>query len=75
MLSDQTAKVQFEIRNMFKVINRLTTNEITIFSPILTQRKFSKSIQKSFLSAKAFRGDACDYEGGLFTVPQRADVL
>ena len=36
MLSDQTAKVQFEIRNMFKVINRLTTNEITIFSPILT---------------------------------------
>lgn len=52
MLSDQTAKVQFEIRNMFKVINRLTTNEITIFSPILTQRKFSKSIQKSFLSAK-----------------------
>ena len=52
MLSDQTAKVQFEIRNMFKVINRLTTNEITIFSPILTQKKFSKSIQKSFLSAK-----------------------
>lgn len=52
MLSDQTAKVQFEIRNMFKVINRLTTNEITIFSPILTQKKFNKSIHKTFLSAR-----------------------
>lgn len=52
MLADQTAKVQFEIHNLFKVINRLTTNEITIFSPILTQKKFNKSVRKMFLSAK-----------------------
>lgn len=54
MLADQKAKVEFEIRNMFQVINRLTTNEITIFSPILTQKKFVKGIRNTFLSAKRF---------------------
>lgn len=54
MLNDQKAKVQFEIKNMFQVINRLTSNEITIFTPILTQKKFSKGIRSTFLSAKKF---------------------
>jgi hypothetical protein len=54
MLSDQTAKVHFEIKNMFRVVNRLTTNEITIFSPILTQKKFSRDLKDMFVSAKKF---------------------
>lgn len=47
---DQMKKVQFEIRNMFTVNNRLTYGRITGFCPILHQKDFVRSIDQMFMS-------------------------
>ncbi len=50
--SDQDAKVRFEIENMMRVTNRITSGEITVFCPILSQTRFTQQIKQMFLSEK-----------------------
>ena len=42
-LNDRKRKVQFEIKNMFTVNNRLTNGQITTFCPVLKEEDFLKS--------------------------------
>ena len=48
---DITAKVKFEISNMFKVVNRLTNGNITMFCPILSDKDMINVPEKMLVTA------------------------
>lgn len=47
--NDKEGKVRFEIDNLFRSTNRITSGEISVFYPILTQEKFTKDLKSMFL--------------------------
>ncbi|MGN0483904.1 MAG: hypothetical protein ACI4HI_10170 [Lachnospiraceae bacterium] len=51
-LNDQEAKVSFEIHNMITNANRLMSEDIATFCPILTEEEFMTGVQKSFLDVE-----------------------
>ena len=48
---DQKKKVEFEIRNMFMINNRVTHGRITTFCPVLHKKDFIRSIDQMIVSA------------------------
>ena len=48
---DVTAKVKFEISNMFKVVNRLTNGNITMFCPVLSGKDMINLPEKMLVTA------------------------
>ncbi len=50
--SDIHAKVQFEISNMFKSVNRLTYGNITMFCPILREADLFNTVDKMLVTAE-----------------------
>lgn len=48
---DPVAKTQFEISNMFKVVNRLTNGNISMFSPVLSGRDMIKLPDKMLVTS------------------------
>ncbi len=49
--NDAHAKVEFEIHNMFKVVNRLTYGNITMFCPILLGKDMFNAADKMLVTA------------------------
>ena len=47
--NDTKSKVKFEMNNLFQSTNKITSGEISIFYPILTQEKFTNDIKSLFL--------------------------
>ena len=50
--TDNRAKVQFEISNMFKSVNRLTYGNITMFCPVLREADLFHTVDKMLVSAE-----------------------
>ena len=48
-LNDQKAKVRYEIMNLFRQANRMTSGHITTFFPILYQESFIKDIKNTLV--------------------------
>jgi CRP-like cAMP-binding protein len=50
--TDQEGKARFEIHNLIRITNRLTSNEITTFCPLLNQSRFIQDPQHMQVSAE-----------------------
>lgn len=51
-LTDQEAKVRFEIHNMIRTTSKITSGMITVFCPILEENQLAKSVEQMYLSAE-----------------------
>ena len=52
MKLDQKAKAKYELENMFVSVNRVTYGNITMFSPLLTEKDLFNSLDKMLVTAE-----------------------
>ncbi len=52
MKLDQKAKTKYELENMFVSVNRVTYGNITMFSPLLTEKDLFNSLDKMLVTAE-----------------------
>lgn len=52
LLNDQNRKLEYEIKNMFPTVNRITYGKITTFCPILGEYDLINSVEKMLVTAE-----------------------
>ncbi|MBQ7954196.1 MAG: cyclic nucleotide-binding domain-containing protein [Lachnospiraceae bacterium] len=53
LLTDQTKKVMYELKNMFPVVNKMTCGRISTYCPIFAEHQVMKSLTSCYVSSKA----------------------
>lgn len=80
LLTDRTAKVIYEIENMFPVVNKITYGRITTFCPVFSEHNVMKPLDTILVSADAIhealdsiRGKdfAAYYRETMFSAPEQ----
>lgn len=80
LLEDNMAKVDYELENVFPLINKLTFGRITTFCPVFSEHNVIKSLDAMLVSAKSLSAILSDirskdyaayYRESMFTAPER----